>query len=383
MNRLKQERRRQVPICIYSRREFGAAPGEHILQNFLGARWTSAEIACSEVQDQFGHTIDVALERGLQAIRNMFGTPGGRGEPGPILRGLEATTGERVDLKPGFQPRLAAPIVQVTPGGDGRHHVRIQLSGLGQLGWALHLLRQQLPNAPVDEHMMRAIATGVEDYIRGTVRLDLSMGGRDYFRGMLKSCFNRLAVERQDVALLPCFDPLRRFILDGVGEMSEFVAWVQVPDRLAVPRIGPIDHFIGIVTREHSVEGVVQFFGDVVHPFRLTENYQGPPIMCGFLVDPTRDAEPAEVRNPEFEDRVIPRFGEQSRENTATVRAAFEQRLTRIVAQFQSMANARLVEKTVEEILGPHAGQPFTEELANRLARRMAERVLRVRRNRP
>jgi hypothetical protein len=200
---------------------------------------------------------------------------------------------------------------------------------------------------------------------------------------MLKSCFNRLAVERQDVALLPCFDPLRRFILDGVGEMSEFVAWVQVPDRLAVPRIGPIDHFIGIVTREHSVEGVVQFFGDVVHPFRLTENYQGPPIMCGFLVDPTRDAEPAEVRNPEFEDRVIPRFGEQSRENTATVRAAFEQRLTRIVAQFQSMANARLVEKTVEEILGPHAGQPFTEELANRLARRMAERVLRVRRNRP
>jgi hypothetical protein len=59
-------------------------------------------------------------------------------------------------------------------------------------------LRQQLPNAPVDEQMMRAIATGVEDYIRGTVRLDLSIGGRDYFRGMLKSCFNCLAVEQRD-----------------------------------------------------------------------------------------------------------------------------------------------------------------------------------------
>jgi hypothetical protein len=138
--------------------------------------------------------------------------------------------------------------------------------------------------------------------------------------------------------------------------MSEFVAWVQVPDRLAVPRIGPIDHFIGIVTREHSVEGVVQFFGDVVHPFRLTENYQGPPIMCGFLVDPTRDAEPAEVRNPEFEERAIPHFGEQSRENTAAVRAAFEERLTRIVAQFQGMANARLVEETVGGDTGAPCG---------------------------
>lgn len=65
--------------CIYSLEDFDEAAGEHILQNFLGARWTSKRISSDPVQDLFGRTIDVALEKGLREIRNLLGTRGGRG----------------------------------------------------------------------------------------------------------------------------------------------------------------------------------------------------------------------------------------------------------------------------------------------------------------
>lgn len=35
--------------CIYTKEYFETADGEHILQNFLGARWTSTEISSNEV----------------------------------------------------------------------------------------------------------------------------------------------------------------------------------------------------------------------------------------------------------------------------------------------------------------------------------------------
>jgi len=50
--------------CIYTRTNFASSTGEHILQNFLGARWTSNSIVCNEAQIKFGKTIDSAFEVG-------------------------------------------------------------------------------------------------------------------------------------------------------------------------------------------------------------------------------------------------------------------------------------------------------------------------------
>lgn len=69
-----------MPTCIYSKAKFDLADGEHILQNFLGARWVSNQIVCNEVQKQFGETIDCDLEKALRPFRNLLGSKGGRGE---------------------------------------------------------------------------------------------------------------------------------------------------------------------------------------------------------------------------------------------------------------------------------------------------------------
>ncbi|MEZ6087010.1 MAG: hypothetical protein R3C05_03050 [Pirellulaceae bacterium] len=264
-----------MPHCIYSQNEIAESDAEHVLQNFLGARWTSHEIVCNELQADFGETIDVALERSLQPIRNLFGTRGGRGGAGPILRNLEASSGEILDLEPGLQPRLRQPIVTVTNLPDGRRLVRMQLGVLGHLGWALNMLRDQIPELTVDENSLRTLGRSVESYIQGTVQLDVGFGGDDYFRGMLKSCFNLLGAVNPDAAQLPCFNGVREFVREGVGQSQSFVRWITNADPLPVPRLGPIDQAVFVTTRNTSIEGVIQFFGDIVHAFQLSDSYDG------------------------------------------------------------------------------------------------------------
>lgn len=212
-----------MPRCIYSLDEFDAADGEHLLQNFLGARWTSNTIVCNELQAAFSDTIDSALEEGLRPIRNLFGTQGGRGETGPILQNLRASTGEILDFEPGFRPRLREPIVTSTELSDGRRQIRLQLGGQRQWGWALSILRNQAPALSVDENAFRSLASSVEGYIQGTVQLDVQIGGSEYFRGMLKACFNLLGVRYPDIAYEPCFNALRSFVRADIGTSRDFV----------------------------------------------------------------------------------------------------------------------------------------------------------------
>ncbi|MCG3180117.1 MAG: hypothetical protein BIFFINMI_02472 [Phycisphaerae bacterium] len=366
-----------MPRCIYSQVEFAEAHGEHILQNFLGARWTSRTIVCNELQAAFGETIDAALEEGLRPIRNLFGTRGGRGESGPVLRNLSASTGELLDFEPGLKPRLRKPIVRATELSDGSRRVAIQLGVLDQLGWALSMLRGQVPNLSVDESSLQALARSVEGYIQGTVKLELCIGGMDYFRGMLKASMNLLGERFPQVVQQPCFDLVRDFIRHGEGDSGSFIRWVSDAQPLNVPRLGPIDQAIFITSRGAAVEGVVQFFGDIVHPFRLSANYDGEPIHCGYVVDPLRECDPAEERNPEFAPESVPDYSGQLPENSPPVQAAFTQRLTRILRVFYDRAHDHIVGKTLDEVLRPHMGEPFTEELAGLLAQKLAERLAR------
>ncbi len=85
-----------MPQCIYCKGTFDKADEEHILQNFLGARWDSPLIVCNSCQKHFGKTIDVAFEQGLQPIRNLLGTRGGRGGEGPTLK-ASTTASEKID----------------------------------------------------------------------------------------------------------------------------------------------------------------------------------------------------------------------------------------------------------------------------------------------
>src|SRR5271154_6807131 len=98
--------------CIYSKSQFDRATAEHILQNFLGARWTSSTIVCDEVQAAFGKTIDAEFAEALKAFRTILATKSGRGDDPPTLKGLETADGQKIDMQPGGKPRLAKPHIK-------------------------------------------------------------------------------------------------------------------------------------------------------------------------------------------------------------------------------------------------------------------------------
>lgn len=356
-------------------REFESADGEHILQNFLGARWTSKAIVCNEQQAIFGTTIDAALEKALRPVRNLFGTRGGRGEPGPVLRKLQGSDEELYDLEPGFRARLNKPIVKILDAPEGRRRAQLLLRDLKQLDWALSILRREVPDISVDVDTLRDSSETVP-LPESMVRLELNLGGEDYFRGMLKSCFNLLSVKYPGIAFEPCFDAVRHSILTGGESFQQFIRWLPTSGPLDIPRLGPIDQAIFIVSRGTSVEGVVQFFGDIVHAFQLTDSYAGVPISCGYLIDPMRGAVPAETREPDFSERSIPVYADQSSTADRAVVATFRERSIRILRVFRhEQTMKRMMEETFQEVLELYKGQSFTPEIASQLANRLVERL--------
>lgn len=323
-----------MPTCIYSKSEFREASAEHILQNFLGARWKSAEIVCDNVQVQFGHTIDVALERALQPIRVILGTRGGRGGEGPTLKGLASTTGDQFDLEPGAKPRLTRPVLRAKQVSPDRTEVKVAADP-AHITWALAELRRRFPGVtfPTEEEVRRRAVRVAGDVPQ--IELPVSFGGRGYARALAKSCLNLVGVLPASPILGSAFDAAREFVLHDRGDTASLIRWLVGSDPLDIPQCGPFDQTIFLASHEGRVDGLVQFFGCVPHAVRLATEYQGDDFATAYIVDPLREADPPELRNPPFDRGVLPRFDEQAEAPEPDVWEAAGVRLSRALAEWQ------------------------------------------------
>jgi hypothetical protein len=356
---------------------FETATREHILQSFLGAKWTDSTLVCDDVQADFGRTIDVALERGIQPVRNLVGSPGGRGGTGPTVRHTFAASGEPVELEPGGRPRLVRPRVHVEPHPSGEgHDIRLEAANKDQLEWAIAKLREKLPPGALSPAVIQQIherAETTRGRLREAVHIRLLFGGADYFRGLVKSCFNLLAthVNVHD----PSFDPVRAFVLTGQGDSSSFARWPGLAADPPLPTIGSFDQFIGIVSRGSSIEAVVRLFGTVLHSVRLADTFSGAPIHCGYLVDPTRDAKPSELRDPQFSATAIPVFLDQPPKPGPPCWETATRSLNAFGQRYFEREMERLVRELIAEVLEPQDGLRLSAEMLQEVARRVAEVV--------
>jgi len=356
---------------------FETAPREHILQNFLGAKWADSTLVCNDVQAEFGRTIDVALERGIQPLRNLVGSPGGRGGTGPTVKHTFAVSGEPVELEPGGRPRLVRPKVDVKPHPSGTgHDIRLEAANKDQLGWAIAKLREKLPPGALSPAVIQQIherAETTRGRLREAVHIRFLFGGDDYFRGLIKSCFNLLAthVNVHDQS----FDPVRAFVLMGQGDASSFARWPALAADPPLPIIGSFDQFIGIVSRGSNIEAVVRLFGTVLHSFRLANTFSGTPIHCGYLVDPTREAKPSELRDPSFSAAAIPVFLDQPPKPGPPCWETATRSLNAFGQRFFEREITRLARELIVEVLEPQDGQRLSAEMRREVVRHVAELV--------
>ena len=293
--------------CIYCLDNFESANGEHILQNFLGARWTSRAIVCNKHQDDFGKTIDLALEKGLRPVRNMFGTRSGRHEPAPTLQNIQSSDGDFYHFAPGFRPNQKKPVVKLVDLPGGQKAARLQLGNRKQLDWALHILRQQVPGVEIDRAKILADAATVE---LPKTRYDIrcSFGGSDYFRGMLKSCFNLLAISYPTIAFKPCFEDIRNFVCNGTSDLRQFIRWVDDSKPLKIPRLEEIDQAVFIISRGTSIEGIIQYFGEIVHSFQRERTIER---IANNIAIEVLEPYVGRILTPEILDQIATRYAER------------------------------------------------------------------------
>ena len=178
--------------CIYCPTEFEDAPKEHVIHAFLGARWKDAKLICPACQTAFADGIDAALAQHVQPFRLLLGIEGDHGGTGQPLKNLPVTSGETIDLGPRGQPRLVRPHVNITEEGD-RHQVQVKIGREKDLGWALNEVRKLLPHAKLDPEQIKKLGVEKKERLDGEVKFDLTLGGIDFFRAVLKCCANLFA----------------------------------------------------------------------------------------------------------------------------------------------------------------------------------------------
>ncbi len=364
--------------CIYSLMEQETSTGEHILQNFLGAKRTSKEIVSNELQKAFGEGIDLDFARALQVIHNLIGTQGGRGGDAPTLRGLSTSGGQKVNLLPGGRVQMAAPVLVEVDLPDGQKQMKVTVANEKQLDWAIAQIKEKYPKTVIDRDALLASAKLAEGYINDPVMHQLNLGGPEFFRGLLKSCFNLLGASSPERALLPCFDGVRAYIRDGTGDAAEYARWYGLTELPALPKVGAGDHHIFIVNRGSSVEGIAQLFGALNYPFRLTDEYIGPAFSCGYVVDPFRESSPAELWQPLFDYKAVPVFVDQEDDWNAAVSKATETAIGKIMELHFDLRRRDMITRSLKEVLRSTGSNVITNEVVTEFSDLVAKRVLRL-----
>lgn len=371
--------------CIYCPTVFDEAQKEHIIHAFLGARWKDGRLICDACQSLFASRIDAALARRIQPFRLLLGTEGNYGGTGERITNLPATSGETVHIGPHGQPSLARPIVTVNEDGD-RHQVQLKIDGRKQLGWALNEVKKLLPHAQLDQSKIAGLGVPTRERIDGEITFDLTLGGLDFFRGVLKCCSNLFAAhdrEARAAFLGSEFDAVRGFVANGTGDMGDFARWLVDSEPLNLPSRGPADQTIVLTTRDGSVEGVMRFFGHLPFAVRLATNYVGPPVRCAYIVDPYREADPAEERLSGMPlaqyDSQIPIFLQQSPGNSPVVQNAWNANLNRFMSHYIERENEATAQKVVDETIRQNpaaASMPRNQllEMVRRLIRAKFDR---------
>lgn len=272
---------------------------------------------------------------------------------------------------------MAEPEYEISNRRDGSLFVRGKMGHRNQLGWLLHKIQKERPDLKIDEATAAHLLTVNETYFEGAIHHSLGIGGIDYFRGLAKSCFNLLGALEPEIALRPEFDSVRHFVLSGTGKFTDFVRWPHPPPEVEMPTLGDFGHFIGIVSKDTAVDGVVQLFGSLSHPVRLSESYSGPPIKMGYLVDPMREAVPPENRQPVFDSACIPHFEDQAALPTPEVRPTMIKSLSGILERYYARAHPQELLRIFKETLGTLGEGPIPQDKQTKLADALARYLAR------
>lgn len=361
--------------CVYLKKPFVPGAKEHILQAALGARWKNGKHISPEANSRFSE-IDSDLIDTVNSIRVLLGAEGEYG-PGADLKNIPDAEGRKFKVVSGGGISLSEPYVKVDQLPDGTTKFYAEMTDDKQAPWAASKIAKHVKQTKPDAEIgIEALSKAIRDQgnlttsVPSPLHFQLKIGGLPALRAVTKSAFNLLAVSVPDLARLDCFDPVRAFILDGVGEMEDFIRWGK-GEAIKEPKIGPVDHFLAVWSDGEGVWGYCQLYGVLIHPIKLCDEDVGERFAFSYLVDPLREAKPAENRTVLFQPSSLQHFDRSEMKPEPSIWAGVTTRMKAVLSVMKYRMMRREVERMVHEAFGPMDGKPITAEQSAKLSERI------------
>ena len=364
-----------MPTCIYTKRQFDKAAGEHILQNALGAKRTSDQIVCDEVQSAFAKGIDLAVAEEMNPFRNLIDGLTGRGHCAPPIKGVKGSNGAEYELNHGGVPFLLKPhIISVSESPDGSVK-------------EVHVMVRDTSEVPRAKAMVRKIFPGFSKMVTGsdlqqvadrsTYHFQLQLAGRDFARGILKSCFNLIGLCDRALAIAGPFDPLRGFVLGDKGDLKDFFNFYCPSAHFDLPEFGDFSHCIAIYPSNGNLCAYTRLWGEVAFLFRLASNYSGA-FKKAYVIDPLRKHKPPEALFDDFDCSSLPAFVEH--ENAQSVAhpamAATQEEVERFMGKWRRKCINDIVLGIFDDVFTNSKSECITSEMIGVFSERVAHALV-------
>lgn len=364
-----------MPTCIYTKRQFDKASAEHILQNALGATRTSDQIACDEVQVAFAKGIDLAVAEEMNPFRNLIGGLTGRKRFAPPIKGVKGSNGAEYELNHGGVPFLLKPhIMSVSESSDGTvKDIHIMVRDPSEVPRAEAMVRKMFPG--FSKMVVGADLQQVAD--RSTYHFQLRLAGRDFARGILKSCFNLIGLCDHALAITEPFDPVREFVYGDKGDLKDFFNFYCPSTHFDLPEFGDFSHCIAIYPSSGNLCAYTRFWGEVAFLFRLASNYSGA-FKKAYVIDPLRKHKPPEALFDDFDYSSLPVFVEH--ENTQSMAhqamAAMQEEVERFMGKWRRKCMNDTVLGIFDDVFTNSKSECITSEMVGEFSERVAHALV-------
>ncbi|NMN07272.1 MULTISPECIES: HNH endonuclease [unclassified Novosphingobium] len=365
---------------------------EHILLDAFGGRMTTKRAICTVCNNRFGGSIDKAFAEQAAHLRNMFQMPSGSGKRPPGIRNVDVIGGEKLELLPDGTPQQRSKPFRVTKNDSGSFDIAISVRSLDEVARFVPDIAAQTSKS-VDEiwKVLEGTEATVISRPAGVLNFQLSFGGTDPMRSIVKSCLVLLATGVGSDALKgEPFAAARAFVMNGGDEFNLARCVIDgrpmpqdVAEALAAD-FGPIFNLI-VVKSDNSGRMVGYFVLYNLYGWEVCLAECGAPLDVNFalasnpLAPQSWSANPAAALALDFEWLAAANDEGIEEEALRRISAAMKHQFP--VAQ--ARARKRETGRIVHEVLSRHAVDGFIPDetdakfrFSSELAHRMAHFLL-------
>ena len=285
--------------CVFCEKSFDELSCEHIIPNILCGRLKSNELLCTKCNNDLGNTIDKFLNNKFSIIINIFGLMRERGTPPPAS--AELVSGRPCAILHGGQPMGMDVEISMSKDSDDNIYIHINAPKKNKKLLSSEISKYVAQNEDVlmqcgidykkaIPNIIKAVFERVNNndvehcYHNEPIHFRLELGGKDFYRALLKILFLFLLYNKKDINIHK--ENIKKMIETGDNICNIFYYCFAPEDLFEYERAG-LYHSVSIKSfcEEKILLGFIDLFGITPYICLLDANYEGEDISLSYGYD--------------------------------------------------------------------------------------------------